>query len=164
MTTASQELGERFEQHLFIAAPPAAVFDCFFSAEALRTWWQAVVGHDAGAVRRVRGGVGDDAVPRRIAGRARRRVSRHRRRRQARQSLGGRRVVGAAERPPDWPDGAPGRVPAGRGRLRSPRPSGRLRTVPALARYYAVASRGWQISLAALKRYLESSAAPPIEP
>ena len=35
MSTASQELGERFEQHLFIAAPPSAVFDCFFSAEAL---------------------------------------------------------------------------------------------------------------------------------
>ena len=42
VATASQELGERFEQHLFIAAAPATVFDCFFSAEALRTWWQAV--------------------------------------------------------------------------------------------------------------------------
>ncbi len=32
----------RFEQQLFIAAPPATVFDSFFAAEALRTWWQAV--------------------------------------------------------------------------------------------------------------------------
>jgi uncharacterized protein YndB with AHSA1/START domain len=33
---------ERFEQSLFIAAPPGAVFDCFFSADALRVWWQVI--------------------------------------------------------------------------------------------------------------------------
>jgi uncharacterized protein YndB with AHSA1/START domain len=33
--------GERFEQSLVIAAPPAAVFGCFFSPDALRAWWQA---------------------------------------------------------------------------------------------------------------------------
>ena len=32
----------RFEQSLFIAATPAQVFDCFFSADALRAWWQSV--------------------------------------------------------------------------------------------------------------------------
>jgi uncharacterized protein YndB with AHSA1/START domain len=32
---------ERFEQNIVIAAPPAAVFDCFFKADALRAWWQA---------------------------------------------------------------------------------------------------------------------------
>jgi len=32
---------ERFEQHLVIAASPAAVFQCFFSPDALRAWWQA---------------------------------------------------------------------------------------------------------------------------
>ena len=42
MSTTSQELGERFEQHLVIAAPPATVFDCFFAPDALRSWWQAV--------------------------------------------------------------------------------------------------------------------------
>jgi uncharacterized protein YndB with AHSA1/START domain len=36
------EPDERFEQHLVIAAAPAEVFKCFFSAEALRAWWQAV--------------------------------------------------------------------------------------------------------------------------
>jgi uncharacterized protein YndB with AHSA1/START domain len=39
---ALRELSERFEQHLSIAAPPAAVFECFFAPEALRAWWQAV--------------------------------------------------------------------------------------------------------------------------
>ena len=33
---------ERFEQNLVISAPPADVFKCFFSADALRAWWQAV--------------------------------------------------------------------------------------------------------------------------
>ena len=42
MSSTAQELGERFEQHLVIAAAPATVFDCFFVAEALRSWWQAV--------------------------------------------------------------------------------------------------------------------------
>jgi uncharacterized protein YndB with AHSA1/START domain len=32
----------KFEQHVAIAAPAAAVFNCFFSADALREWWQAV--------------------------------------------------------------------------------------------------------------------------
>ena len=32
----------RFEQHLVIAADPKVVFDCFFSPVALRAWWQAV--------------------------------------------------------------------------------------------------------------------------
>ena len=32
----------RFEQHLVIAADPRVVFNCFFSPDALRAWWQAV--------------------------------------------------------------------------------------------------------------------------
>jgi uncharacterized protein YndB with AHSA1/START domain len=42
VTQDPQELSERFEQHLVIAATPAVVFGCFFAAEALRSWWQAV--------------------------------------------------------------------------------------------------------------------------
>ena len=30
-----------FEQQLVIGASPAVVFDCFFSPDALRAWWQA---------------------------------------------------------------------------------------------------------------------------
>ena len=33
---------ERFEQNVIIAAPPARVFQCFFTPDALRAWWQAV--------------------------------------------------------------------------------------------------------------------------
>ena len=32
----------RFEQYLAINAPPADVFQCFFSPDALRAWWQAI--------------------------------------------------------------------------------------------------------------------------
>jgi uncharacterized protein YndB with AHSA1/START domain len=42
VSSTAQELGERFEQHLVIAAAPSTVFDCFFVPEALRSWWQAV--------------------------------------------------------------------------------------------------------------------------
>lgn len=38
-TSAAQE---RFDQTLFIAAPPDVVYDCFFSADALHTWWRVV--------------------------------------------------------------------------------------------------------------------------
>jgi uncharacterized protein YndB with AHSA1/START domain len=42
MASTSNPPGERFEQSLFIAAPPPVVYQCFFSAEALKTWWQAI--------------------------------------------------------------------------------------------------------------------------
>ena len=42
VSTTLPEPGDRFEQHLVIAATPAVVFNCFFAADALRAWWQAV--------------------------------------------------------------------------------------------------------------------------
>jgi uncharacterized protein YndB with AHSA1/START domain len=42
MTTAGPPPTDRFEHHLTIAAPPDAVFRCFFSPDAIRVWWQAV--------------------------------------------------------------------------------------------------------------------------
>lgn len=42
MSDPSAHEGDHFEQELVIAAEPAAVFLCFFTAEALRAWWQAV--------------------------------------------------------------------------------------------------------------------------
>jgi len=36
------EINDRFEQTMVIAAPPAAVYQCFFTPAALRSWWQAV--------------------------------------------------------------------------------------------------------------------------
>ena len=44
----------------------------------------------------------------------------------------------------------------GSGRLPAARAPGRLRASPRWRRYYAVVSRGWQISLTALKRYAET--------
>ena len=41
MAKTPQEPDEYFEQNLVIAAPPAQVFQCFFAPEALRAWWQA---------------------------------------------------------------------------------------------------------------------------
>ncbi len=42
MATAPRDAGGRFEQSLLIEAPPARVFDCFFDPDALRAWWQTV--------------------------------------------------------------------------------------------------------------------------
>lgn len=39
---ATSTAHEGFDQRLFIAAPPAVVFDCFFSAEALHAWWRVI--------------------------------------------------------------------------------------------------------------------------
>ena len=41
MTEANVAEPESFEQHIVIGAPPATVFACFFSPDALRVWWQA---------------------------------------------------------------------------------------------------------------------------
>jgi uncharacterized protein YndB with AHSA1/START domain len=42
MSRGSTQHGERFEAHITVAAPPAVVFGCFFKPEALRAWWQVV--------------------------------------------------------------------------------------------------------------------------
>lgn len=41
MARAPREPDEHFEQNIVIAAPPAEVFKCFFAPDALRAWWQA---------------------------------------------------------------------------------------------------------------------------
>jgi uncharacterized protein YndB with AHSA1/START domain len=38
--TKSSDSDQRFEQTITIGASPAKVFDCFFSPDALRAWWQ----------------------------------------------------------------------------------------------------------------------------
>ena len=42
MAALSPPPTDRFEQSLFIAAPPATVFNYFFAPDALRSWWQVV--------------------------------------------------------------------------------------------------------------------------
>ena len=41
MPSVTPDPAGRFEQSLYIAAKPAAVFACFFDHEALKAWWQA---------------------------------------------------------------------------------------------------------------------------
>jgi uncharacterized protein YndB with AHSA1/START domain len=158
-----QELGERFEQNLVIAATPAAVLDCFFSADALRAWWQAVrsvttpVPFGVFAVEWASTPYRDDLLG----------------------PLGGvfhgtviefvpgdRFLVADAFWIP--PEGAPlgpmalhvGVSAEGTGCKLHVRQDG-YEASPRWRRYYAVVSRGWQISLTALKRYAE---APPTAP
>ena len=148
---------DRFEQNLVIAATPETVFDCFFTPDALRAWWQAVRsvttpvpfgvyaiewaptpyrddvlgalgGVFHGTVVDVRDGT---RVPRR------------------------RRLLGAAQGEPIGPMAL--QITC------SPDPAGCQLHVrqdgyepsPRWRRYYAVVSRGWQVSLIALKRYAE---------
>lgn len=160
MTVKPTTQGERFEQSLFIAAPPAAVYHCFFSPDALRTWWQVVrsvttpVPFGVYAIEWATTPYRDDLLG----------------------PLGGvfhgtivdvrpGQLFLAAE---CWwipPEGSPLGPMALQVDCRAERdgcrlhirqdgyePSARWR------RYYAVVSRGWQISLAALKRYAESTA------
>jgi uncharacterized protein YndB with AHSA1/START domain len=157
MAHASQELGERFEQHLAIAAPPAVVFDCFFAPDALHVWWQAVrsvttaVPFGVYAVEWATTPYRDDLLG----------------------PLGGvfhgtvvdvqrghRFLVADAWWVP--PEGQPVGpmaleitcIPDEGGCRLHVRQDG-YEPSPRWRRYYAVVSRGWQISLTALKRYAE---------
>jgi uncharacterized protein YndB with AHSA1/START domain len=42
LMTASRDSPLGFDQTILVAAPPAKVFNCFFSPDALRVWWQVV--------------------------------------------------------------------------------------------------------------------------
>ena len=147
-----------FDQSLLIAAPPAAIYQHFFSPDALRAWWQVVRSVTTpvpfgvyalewattphrddllGPLGGVFHGTVVDVRP-------------------AQQFL----VADCWWVPPEGPalgpmalhvecqsEGAGCRL---RVRQEGYEPSARWR------RYYAVVDRGWQISLAALKRYAET--------
>lgn len=149
----------RFEQQLLIEAPPLVVYDCFFRPDALRAWWQAVrsvttpVPFGVYAIEWAPtlfrdevlgplGGVFHGTVLEATAGR-------------------GFVVADAHWIPPEG-------LPLGPMILRVeclPQAGGcRLKVVQEGAeqavrwqRYYAVITRGWQVSLVALKRYAETS-------
>ena len=149
---------ERFEQSLVIGATPATVFNCFFVPDALRAWWQAqrsvttavplgvyaiewpttpyrddVLGPLGGVFH----GTIVDVRP-------------------GEQFL----VAEAYWVPPEGPPLGPMALQV----TCQPDPGGCKLHVrqdgcePSLRwrRYYAVVSRGWQISLIALKRYAEA--------
>jgi uncharacterized protein YndB with AHSA1/START domain len=152
------EENDRFEQQLTIAADPAVVFACFFNPEALRAWWQVVrsvttpVPFGVYAIEWPTTPYRDELLG----------------------ALGGVFHGTVVELKPDrhflvadawWvpPEGDP----IGPMALEvncTPDPGGCLLHVrqdgcepyPRWRRYYAVVSRGWQLSLTALKRYAES--------
>ena len=158
VATDDADLHERFEQHLIISADPGVVFDCFFNPAALRAWWQTTrsvttpVPLGVYAIEWPRTPYRDDLLG----------------------TLGGvfhGTVVDV--RPGEtflvadayWipPEGDPigpmalqvdcAQDPGGC-RLHV-RQDG-YEDSPRWRRYYAVVSRGWQISLTALKRYAET--------
>jgi len=157
---------DRFEQEMILAADPATVFSCFFTPDALRAWWQTVrsvttpVPFGVYAVEwpatpyrddllGALGGVFHGTVVDVKLGR-------------------GFLVADAYWVPPEGDPIGPMALeiecaddPAGC-RLKV-RQSG-FEPAPRWRRYYAVVSRGWQLSLAALKRYAEAVPAIPKRP
>jgi uncharacterized protein YndB with AHSA1/START domain len=158
--TPTPDPGGRFEQNVFIAAPAAAVFECFFKPEALRAWWQAVrsvttpVVFGVYAIEWTSTPYRDDVLG----------------------PLGGTFHGTVVEFRPGrqflvadcyWvpPEGAP-LGPMALHVTCEPRAGGCQLHVrqdgydpsPRWRRYYAVVSRGWQLSLMALKRFAETQA------
>jgi uncharacterized protein YndB with AHSA1/START domain len=150
--------GGRFEQRILIAAPPSAVFACFFSPDALAAWWQATrsvttpVPFGVFAVEWATTSYRDDVLG----------------------PLGGTFHGTVVDVRVDrgflladcyWvpPEGAPlGPMalsvecePYAQGTQVHVRQDG-YEPSPRWKRYYAVVSRGWQLSLMALKRHAEA--------
>lgn len=154
-----QPPSERFEQGLFIAAPPAAVFNCFFAPDALRAWWQVIrsvttpVPLGVYAIEWAATSYRDDLLG----------------------PLGGVFHGTLVDVRPGqqflvaecwWipPEGQPLGPMVLNVECQAEGDGCRLRVrqdgyepSPRWRRYYAVVSRGWQISLAALKRYAEAA-------
>ena len=160
MTDSAADAGDRFEQELVIGADPAAVFRCFFAPEALRAWWQAArsvttpVPFGVYAVEWATTPYRDDLLG----------------------ALGGVFHGTVVDVKPGksflvadawWvpPEGDPIGPMALEVSCEAVSAGCRLKVrqsgydpSPRWRRYYAVVSRGWQISLIALKRYTEAPA------
>lgn len=163
MPPTTPETGGRFEQSLLIEAPPARVFACFFEPDALRAWWQAQrsvttpVTLGVYAIQWQTTPYRDDLLG----------------------PLGGTffgtiiditdgrqfQVADAQWVPPEGPPLGPMTLHVqclaeGNGCRLHVRQEGEDMS-PRWRRYYVVVSRGWQLSLMALKRYAESSTPAP---
>jgi uncharacterized protein YndB with AHSA1/START domain len=157
VSASSPDAVDRFEQEMVVAADASLVFQCFFSADALRAWWQtnrSVTTPVPFGVYAVEwpttpyrdellgalGGVFHGTVVDVKVGR-------------------GFLVADAYWVPPEGDPIGPMALEVecapdpGGCRLRV-RQSG-FEPSPRWRRYYAVVSRGWQLSLTALKRYVE---------
>jgi uncharacterized protein YndB with AHSA1/START domain len=166
VSESAADAGDRFEQELVIGADPAAVFRCFFAPDALRAWWQAVrsvttpVPFGVYAVEWATTPYRDDLLG----------------------ALGGVFHGTVVDVKPDksflvadawWvpPEGDPIGPMALEVTCEAISAGCRLRVrqsgydpSPRWRRYYAVVSRGWQISLIALKRYAETPGGWPAGP
>lgn len=162
MTEATAAEPERFEQHIVIAATPAAVFASFFSADALRVWWQAarsVTTPTPFGVYAIEwattpfrddilgalGGVFHGTVVEVRSGRS-------------------FLVADAYWIPPEGAALGPMALsvtchPSSEGCRLQVTQEG-CEPSPRWRRYYTVVTRGWQVSLVTLKRYLETPATP----
>lgn len=160
MAQPGANLNERFEQQITIAADPRIVFDCFFNPDALRAWWQTVrsvttpVPFGVFAVEWPRTPYTDDLLGP-LGGVFHGTVVDVR--------AGHSFLVADAWWIP--PEGDPiGPMALQVDCIKDPagcklevRQDG-YEASPRWRRYYAVVSRGWQISLTALKRYAETQA------
>lgn len=157
MSEPSALEGDHFEQELIVAAEPAAVFLCFFTAEALRAWWQAVrsvttpVPFGVFAIEWATTPYRDELLGA-LGGVFHGTV--------VDVSVGKSFLVADAYWVP--PEGAPIGPMALEVTCEAIQAGCRLKVrqsgydpSPRWRRYYAVVSRGWQISLIALKRYAE---------
>jgi uncharacterized protein YndB with AHSA1/START domain len=157
VVTKKPKPDERFERQLIIDAPPEDVFQCFFSEDALRVWWQAVrsvttpVPFGVYAVEWSPTSYRDDLLGS-LGGVFHGTVVDVR---PGRQFL----VADAYWIPPEGEALGPMVLEVGC----SPYPNGCKLHVrqdgyapsPRWRRYYAVVSRGWHVALIALKRYAE---------
>ncbi len=167
MAKSQLDAGGRFEQSLLIDAPPSRVFDCFFNPDALRAWWQVArsvttpVPLGVYAIQWQTTPYADDLLG----------------------PLGGTffgtiidlrpgqefQVADASWLPPAGDPLGPMTlhvqcIAEGNGCRLHVRQEGEDMS-PRWRRYYVVISRGWQMSLMALKRYAEVPApAPPTLP
>jgi uncharacterized protein YndB with AHSA1/START domain len=157
----SSEINDRFEQSLMIAAPPAAIYEYFFSPEALAVWWQAArsvttpVPFGVYAVQWATTSYRDELLGP-LGGVFHGTVVDVR---PGSQFL----VADAYWVPPEGDPLGPMALhvtchPEAAGCRLHVRQDG-YEPSPRWRRYYAVVSRGWQISLTALKRYAEAGAA-----
>jgi uncharacterized protein YndB with AHSA1/START domain len=165
MPPSTPDPAARFEQSLLVDAPPSRVFDCFFDPNALRAWWQTArsvttpVTLGVFAIQWQTTPYRDDLLG----------------------PLGGTFFGTIIDINPGrefqvadayWvpPEGAPlgpmtlhvQCLAEGSGCRLHVRQEGEDMS-PRWRRYYVVVSRGWQLSLMALKRYAESAERAPAE-
>jgi uncharacterized protein YndB with AHSA1/START domain len=163
VSSSPEKPGERFEQSLMIAAPPTIIYNCFFAPDALRAWWQVVrsvttpVAFGVYAVEWPTTPYRDDLLGP-LGGVFHGTVV---------DARSGREFLVAdswwipPEGHPIGPMALHVRFGAEDGGCRLQVRQDGYEPSPRWRRYYAIVTRSWQISLAALKRYAETEAPTP---